>query len=124
MRTAVILASALVASCTAKAPKPEDSTTAATQLPNSDSLVMRLPDSVEVWYSGGMLDTAASGASCSERSVEIRRGGSRIPVPLLYTFGAMDVVDDTLVRASLMRDCVPVDTYLINTKTGQPRRVP
>jgi hypothetical protein len=69
-----------------------------------------------------MPDTAVNGETCSTRTLEIRRGSSRTPVPLLYTMGAVEAVDDTTVRAALVRDCATHDTYLVNTKTGQPRR--
>ena len=91
--------------------------------PPPDSLVLRMGDSAEVWYTGSMLDTAATGETCYERTVEIRRAGSRTPVPLLYTLGEPEALDDTTVRAALMRDCAKLDTYLINTRTAQPRRV-
>ena len=55
---------------------------------------------------------------------ELRRDASRIPVPLLYTIGAPAVVNDTTLRASLYRHCVPSATYRISTLTGQPVRVP
>lgn len=124
MRSALVLLAALAASCTSKAPKQEDSHAPAAASPSRDSLVLRMADSAEIWFTGGMLDTAASGETCQERTVEIRREGSTIPVPLLYTLGAIEVVDDTSVSAGLMRDCARVDSYLINTKTGQPRRIP
>ena len=85
-------------------------------------MVLRMPDSAEVWYTGFMRDTTADGTPCNERTVEIRRAGRSIPVPLLYTLGEMEAVDDTTVRAALVRDCAKYDTYLVNTKTGQPRR--
>ena len=88
-----------------------------------DTMVVRMPDSAEVWYTGSMLDTAASGELCYARTMEIRRGGTRTPVPLLYTLGELEVVEDTIVRAALVRDCARHDTYLVNTRTGQPRRV-
>ena len=87
-----------------------------------DSLVLRMPDSAEVWMVGSMLDTGGTGSPCYERTLEIRRGGRSTPVPLLYTMGDLEVVDDTTVRAALMRDCAPHDIYLVSTNTGQPRR--
>lgn len=91
--------------------------------PPPDSMVLRMADGAEVWYTGSMLDTAVTGETCNERTVEIRRAGSRTPVPLLYTLGELEAMDDTTVRAALMRDCAKLDTYLVNTRTAQPRRV-
>ena len=90
--------------------------------PLRDTMVLRMPDSAEVWYTGSMLDSAADGTTCYERTVEIRRGTSRTPVPLLYTLGQLETVDDTTVRAALVRNCAKYETYLVNTKTAQPRR--
>jgi hypothetical protein len=119
----MVVVSALVAACTSRTPKQEESAGLPSMTP-PDSLVLRLADSAELWYTGSMLDTSATGETCYERTVEIRRGETRTPVPLLYTLGEVVVMNDTSVRADLMRDCVKVDTYLINTTTGQPRRVP
>jgi hypothetical protein len=85
-------------------------------------MVLVLPDSGEIWFTASMLDTAVTGETCRARTLEIRRGTTRTPVPLLYTMGAPTVVNDTTVSAALVRDCVRHDTYLVNTKTGQPRR--
>ena len=122
MRAWALLVAAL-ASCSPKESKQEDAAGLATFAPGPDTMILRMPDSAEVWYTGHMLDTAATGEPCYERTVEIRRGGSRTPVPLLYTLGELEVVNDTTVRASLMRDCAKLDTYLVNTRTGQPRRI-
>jgi hypothetical protein len=114
---------ALLVSCSPREPGQEEQTGGqASPLPPA-AMVMRMPDSAEIWFTGAMLDSAPNGQTCFERTVEIRRGENRTPVPLLYTFGEMEIVDDTTVRAGLMRDCASVDTYLVNTKTAQPRRV-
>lgn len=122
MTVPAVLAAALLVSCTSREPGKDPAAGQGTVAPPVDSLVIIMPDSAEVWYTGSILDSAASGETCSERSVEIRRGGTSILVPLLYTRGALEMVNDTTVRASLIRDCAPVDRYLINTRTGQPRR--
>lgn len=119
----IVLVVGILASCSPKEAKQEESAGAATLAPLQDSMVLRMPDSAEVWYTGYMLDSAVTGEPCYERTVEIRRGGSRTPVPLLYTLGKLEIVDDTTVRASLMRDCAKLDTYLVNTRTAQPRRI-
>ena len=99
-------------------PAPPDQAT-----PPPDSMVLRMADGAELWYTGSMLDTAVTGETCYERTVEIRRAASRTPVPLLYTLGELEMLDDTTVRAALVRDCAKLDTYLVNTRTAQPRRV-
>jgi hypothetical protein len=114
----------LVAACSDReVPRLEHRAADAPAAP-AESLVVRMADSAEVWFTGSMLDTAAGGETCYERTVEIRRGGSTTPVPLLYTISVPVVMDDTTFRADLMRDCARVDTYLVNTRTAQPRRVP
>jgi hypothetical protein len=118
-----LAAAVLVTACSAREtvrPAAEADSTPAAAPP--DTMVLRLPDGAEVWFTGSMLDTAGSGETCYERAVEIRRAGTRIPVPLLYTSGGLTIVDDTTVRAVLVRDCAGTDTYLVNTRTGQPRR--
>ena len=54
--------------------------------------------------------------------MEIRRGGTRIPIPLLYTGSAPEIVNDSTLRARLSDKCVPGDAYLVNLRTGQPVR--
>lgn len=124
MRAALIVVSALMASCASPPPKQDDSHALASASPSRDTLILRMADSAEIWFTEGMLDTAAGGETCEERTVEIRRAGTSTPVPLLYTLGPIEVVDDSSVRADLMRDCASVDRYLVNTRTGQPRRIP
>ena len=117
-----LLILAMTVACSREQPRQEDTTAQAFPDLPADSMVLRMGDSAEIWFVTSMLDTGATGAPCYERTLEIRRGGRRTPVPLLYTMGELEVMDDTTVRASLMRDCAPYDTYLVNTKTGQPRR--
>ena len=54
--------------------------------------------------------------------MEIRRGASKIPIPLLYTGSAPEIVNDTTLRARLSNKCEPGDAYLVNLRTGQPVR--
>ena len=121
MRRLIVIV-ALVASCSPRDARQEEPGEPAALRSWPDTMVLRMPDSAEVWYTGSMLDTATTGESCFERTVEIRRGQVRTPVPLLYTLGELEVVDDSTVRAALVRDCARHDTYLVNTRTGQPRR--
>lgn len=120
MRNLVLVAAVLLACSPGDSARQQSAQ--ATSAPAADSLVLVLPDSAEIWFTSSMLDTAATGETCSLRTLEIRRGNSRTPVPLLYTMGELKMVNDTTVSAALVRDCASHDTYLVNTKTGQPRR--
>ena len=120
MRNPAVMALVLLA-CSPGESRRQESPQVASQAA-ADSMVLVLPDGGEIWFTASMLDTAANGETCRTRTVEIRRGGSRTPVPLLYTMGTLELVNDTTVRAALVRDCARHDTYLVNTKSGQPRR--
>jgi hypothetical protein len=54
--------------------------------------------------------------------MEIRRGGTRVQVPLLYTATAPELVNDSTIRARLSNRCVPGDAYLVDLRTGHPVR--
>jgi hypothetical protein len=88
----------------------------------SDSLVATAPGGVEVWFTLARNGTALDGASCTDRAIEIRRGGARIPVPLLYTGTAPRLVNDSTLRARLSDRCRPGDSYLVDLRTGRPVR--
>lgn len=88
----------------------------------ADSLVLVAGDSAQVWLTAGRPDTASTGEVCVERALEIRRPGAVTPVPLLYTMGAPEVVNDTIIRAALYRHCVPAAWYRVSTRTGRPER--
>ena len=88
----------------------------------ADSLVATAPGGVEIWFTLARSGKAADGASCTDRTMEIRRSGTRIPIPLLYTGSPPEIVNDTTLRARLSDKCVPGDTYLVNLRTGQPVR--
>ncbi|HUF34374.1 MAG TPA: hypothetical protein VMN37_00405 [Gemmatimonadales bacterium] len=86
----------------------------------ADSLALLAPGGVEVWYTLARTGRAADGTPCVDRGIEIRRGDTRIPVPLLYTGTPPELVDDTTVRARLSNQCAPGDRYLVNLRTGRP----
>jgi hypothetical protein len=88
----------------------------------ADSLVMTGPDGSEIWFTLSRESKAADGTTCVDRTMEIRRGNSRIPVPLLYTGTAPELVNDSTIRARLSNQCVPGDVYLVNLHTGRPVR--
>ena len=92
-----------------------------TPAPPADSLVATVPGGTEVWFTLARPDSG-EGGRCTDRAIEIRRGATRIPVPLLYTGRAPQVVDDTTLRASLSNRCRPGDSYLVDLRTGHPVR--
>jgi hypothetical protein len=98
----------------------QDSTTEQAKPP--DSLVLTAPKGVEVWFTLVRASKAADGTSCIDRTLEIRREGSRIPVPLLYTATAPELVNDSTLRARLSDRCQPGDPYLVDLRTGRPVR--
>ena len=57
---------------------------------------------------------------CLDRAIEIRRGGKRIPVPLLYTGEAPRIVNDSTARAILYTGCRAGDAYLVDLRNGRP----
>jgi hypothetical protein len=94
---------------------------AAAPAPPADSLVATAPGGAEIWFTLARSDSGDAGR-CTARAVEIRRGGTRIPVPLLYTGWAPEIVNDSTVRARLADHCRPGDTYLVDLRTGRPTR--
>jgi hypothetical protein len=88
----------------------------------ADSLVATAPGGVEIWFTLAREGKAIDGSACTDRTLEIRREGKRIPVPLLYTGTAPEIVNDTTMRARLSKLCLPGDSYLVNLRTGRPVR--
>jgi hypothetical protein len=104
-----------------KVAAPPPAADAAISAPPADSLVATAPNGAEIWFTLSRSDSGDSGR-CTARAVEIRRGGTRTPVPLLYTGWAPEVVNDTTFRARLADHCRPGDAYLVNLRTGRPTR--
>jgi hypothetical protein len=88
----------------------------------AESLVATAPGGVEIWFTLAREAKAADGSPCVDRTIEIRRDGRRIPVPLLYTGGVPELVNDSTIRARLSNQCVPGDPYLVDLQTGRPVR--
>jgi hypothetical protein len=88
----------------------------------ADSLVATAPGGVEIWFTLAREGKGPDGATCTDRTLEIRRGDNRVPVPLLYTGSAPEIVNDTTMRARLSDQCAPGDAYLVNLRTGRPVR--
>lgn len=97
-----------------------DSAAADSALP--DSLALTAPEGVEVWFTLSRVSTAPDGKRCVDRTLEIRRGGTRVPVPLLYTGTEPELVNDSTMRARLSFQCMPGDAYLVDLRTARPVR--
>jgi hypothetical protein len=112
---------ALLAGCGSRPPSHSQDKTPSGST-RSDSLVATGENGLEVWFTMQRTGRAADGTSCVERALEIRRSGTRVPVPLLYTGAAPVLLDQSTMRAELWNHCRPVATYLVNLRTGQPVR--
>ena len=88
----------------------------------ADSLVLGTPGGSQVWFTDAREAHAATGEKCLERVLEIRAPGDTVRVPLLYTGEVPELVDDTTLRAHTWRDCAATDPYLVDIRTGRPRR--
>jgi hypothetical protein len=86
----------------------------------TDSLVLTTATGTEVWFTLVRPATGRNGEQCVERGLEIRSQGKRTKVPLLYTAAAPELLNDTMMRATLWKDCTPGVPYLVNLRTGQP----
>ena len=107
------------------AERPSDSAAAAGEHASppvpADSLVATAPGGAEVWFTLARPDSGG-GRQCVDRAIEIRRGGTRVPVPLLYTGESPEILNDTTLRARLSNGCRPGDAYLVDLRTGRPVR--
>jgi hypothetical protein len=90
--------------------------------PPADTLVGTAPGGVEIWFTLSREGVAADGSHCIDRTIEIRRGGSRVQVPLLYTGAVPELVNDSTIRARLSNRCAPGDAYLVDLRSGRPVR--
>ena len=90
--------------------------------PPADTLVGTAPGGVEIWFTLSRESVAADGTHCIDRTIEIRRGGSRVQVPLLYTGAVPELVNDSTIRARLSNRCAPGDAYLVDLRSGRPVR--
>ena len=121
---AVLVAAALGGMACGRQPSPPaaaDTASTATTARSADSLVATAPGGAEIWFTLSRTDSGDAGR-CTARAVEIRRGGTRIPVPLLYTSAAPEILSDTSFRARLSDHCRPGDSYLVDLRTGRPVR--
>jgi hypothetical protein len=117
----VILGALLAGVACRDRPSPAAAPTVAPPAAPADSLVATAPGGAQIWLTLARTDSGAEGR-CIARAVEIRRGGTRIPVPLLYTSTTPELVGDTAFRARLSDRCRPGDSYLVDLRTGRPVR--
>lgn len=88
----------------------------------ADSLVARNGDGVEIWFTLPREAVSSNGTHCTERGIEIRRGSTRVKVPLLYTGSAPVFLNDSTIRARLWTRCEPGDVYLVDVRSGRPTK--
>jgi hypothetical protein len=93
-----------------------------TYVPATDSLVLTNSAGVEIWFTLTRPATGADGRRCVERGLEIRQGGKRVQVPLLYTGAPPVLLNDSTLRAMLWTHCQPSDAYRVSLRSGQPVR--
>ena len=91
--------------------------------PPADSLVVRTPAGIEIWFTASRNATDPAGQRCVERTLQIRRDSLRTNIPLLYTGSLPVLVDDSTIEAAIWLHCRPGNVYRVNLRTGQPVRV-
>lgn len=121
MRAAWTLVPALLLACGGGDSTPPKPAASADSVP-PDSLVLTAPGGVQVWFTLARRATSPDGAPCVDRTIEIRRGDTRVQVPLLYTGTPPELVNDSTLRARLSNQCRPGDAYLVDLRTGRPVR--
>lgn len=124
MRLAARLAVILVGAwgCGARG-EPAPETLPAAQAKVADSMVLSAPRGITIWLTEGRQVTDAGGASCRERTIEIRRDTTRRTVPLLFTVSPVVLLDDSTLQAELADHCRPSARYRVNLRTGLPVRI-
>jgi hypothetical protein len=111
----------MLLACAGEKPAPPR-TAAATDTAPPDSLVATAPGGVQIWFTLARHATSHEGSPCVDRAIEIRRGETRVQVPLLYTGTAPELVNDSTLRARLSNQCRPGDAYLVDLRSGRPVR--
>jgi hypothetical protein len=117
----IALAALLLSACrTGQRPRSNGETGDASK--PADSLVISTDVGVEVWFTLARAAQGPDGKTCLERGLEIRRGETRVQVPLLYTGTPPVLLDDSTMRALLWNHCRPVDAYRVDLRSGRPLR--
>jgi hypothetical protein len=116
----LIAAVLLLCACRPRQRPPANGETGDASKP-ADSLVIS-SEGVEVWFTLARVAQGLDGKECVERGLEIRRGDTRVQVPLLYTGTTPVLLDDSTMRALLWNHCRPVDAYRVDLRSGRPLR--
>ena len=116
-----MLTLAVLLGCGGADPVPAKPAAATDSMP-TDSLVATAPGGVQVWFTLARRGTSPDGVPCVDRAIEIRRGDTRVQVPLLYTGAPPELVNDSTLRARLSNQCRPGDAYLVDLRSGRPVR--
>jgi len=104
-------------------PPPPTASASATYPTLPDSLALRAPGGMEVYFSGARIGTDSAGATCVERGLVLVHDTTRTLVPLLMTGAAPTLVNDSTMRARIWLHCRPGNTYDVNLRTGAPTRI-
>ena len=122
-----MLGLAVLAACKAAPPaamKASAEITASAEYPTlPDSLVLKAPGDVDVYFAGARIGTDSTGATCVERGLVLVHDGHRTLVPLLMTGVPPMLVNDSIMRARIWLHCRPGNTYDVNLRTGVPTRI-
>jgi hypothetical protein len=89
----------------------------------AESLALRTPAGIEVWFTAARPAVDSAGSACVERVMEIRQEGRRMAIPLLYTGQVPRLVDDSTIEAPIWLHCRPGNVYRVSLRTGQPVRI-
>ena len=120
-RQSLIAAVALLLGACRPSPRPVGNSETGDASKPVDSLVLS-SNGVEVWFTLARVAQGPNGKECVERGLEIRRGDTRVQVPLLYTGTPPILLDDSTIRALLWNHCRPVDSYRVDLRSGRPLR--
>lgn len=108
--------------CDRGAPIPADQPAAAPPPAPAAELALKTPSGAEVWFGDARESRDSAGATCIERTLEIRGPNGKRIVPLLYTLDTPTVLDDSTFHARLFTDCRPGPAYRVDLRTGLPVR--
>ena len=112
---------ALVAACqSGDRPAPLSANHESPPAVRPDTMVLAVPGGQTIWLAEGRDARDSAGTACFERSVEIRTGGSRTKVPLLFVQTGPTMRDRDHLRAELSLHCRVMAIYSVELATGRP----
>jgi hypothetical protein len=120
--TFIAFLAAFTLACDRSTPPPPEGAAPVVAWAPAPELALKTPGGTEVWFGDARESRDSAGATCIERTLEIRGPGGRRIVPLLYTLDTPTVLDDSTIRARLFTDCRPGPAYRVNVRTGLPVR--